>query len=190
MNVDAAGSGVAADGGTVFHTARLRCRRWMASDLDPLLAVYGDPDAMRWVGDGQPLTAGDAGRWWDVTTENYARRGYGMYALEDLDSGEVVGFCGLVHPGGQAEAEIKYALRRDCWGRGLASEVAVALLAHAHGVLGLTRVIATVAAPHLASRRVLEKAGMRLNARRDETDGSSTLVYEWRSLSSAQAPTD
>src|SRR5690606_29393787 len=65
----------------VFRTARLRARRWRESDLEPLLRVYGDADAMRWVGDGSPLTPSEAARWLEVTADNYARRGYGMFAL-------------------------------------------------------------------------------------------------------------
>jgi RimJ/RimL family protein N-acetyltransferase len=42
---------------------------------------------------------------------------------------------------------------------------------------GLTEVIATVAPEHAASRRVLEKAGMRLAYERANDDGSRTLVY-------------
>ena len=40
----------------LFETKRLRCRRWIASDIDALTQVYGDAQAMRWVGDGEPLS--------------------------------------------------------------------------------------------------------------------------------------
>jgi hypothetical protein len=40
----------------IFETERLQVRRWRASDLPDLWAVHGDADAMRWVGDGQPIT--------------------------------------------------------------------------------------------------------------------------------------
>ena len=39
----------------VFETKRLLVRRWRDSDLPYLMAVYGDEDAMKWVGDGKPL---------------------------------------------------------------------------------------------------------------------------------------
>src|SRR5690606_34301109 len=90
---------------TVFTTDRLVVRRWRDSDLAALLAVYGDADAMRWVGDAQPLTGEEAERWLEVTASNYRLRGYGMFAMEDVKEGDVIGFCGIVHPGGQAEAE-------------------------------------------------------------------------------------
>lgn len=163
----------------LFETARLSCRRWRRDDLDALFAVYADPLAMRFVGDGQPITREQCHEWLDVTERNYAQRGYGMFALEDRTSGTVVGFCGLVHPGGQEEPEVKYAFRRSVWGRGLASEMVPALLAHGNQTHGLTRIIATVAPGNEPSQRVLLKAGAVRQPDRVNGDGSTTWVYEW-----------
>jgi [ribosomal protein S5]-alanine N-acetyltransferase len=163
----------------VFETPRLRCRRWVRSDFAPLLAVYSDATAMRWVGDGQPLTLEQCESWFEVTDANYAKRGYGMFALEEKRSDQVVGFCGLVHPGGQALPELKYAFERACWGQGLASEAAPALLSYGASAHGLLHIIATVAVGNLASQRVLTKSGMHLSHRRANEDQSETLVFVW-----------
>jgi RimJ/RimL family protein N-acetyltransferase len=133
----------------LVETERLGVRRLGPGDADALHDVYGDAEAMRWVGDGRPLDRAGCERWVEVTERNYRTRGYGMYALVDRATGEVVGFAGLVHPDGQPEAELKYALRRAHWGRGLATEAAAALLRHAAESLGIARVIATVAPEHL-----------------------------------------
>ncbi len=170
---------LARDAPTLFETARLRCRRWLATDIDALAEVYGDAEAMRWVGDGEPLSRAGCEEWLEVTARNYRTRGYGMFTLEDRSSGQVVGFCGLVHPGGQAEAEVKYALRREAWGRGLATEAVSALLSHGAAAYGLERIIATVAPLNRASERVLVKAGMRKAAVRRNDDGTFTHVFEW-----------
>lgn len=145
---------------TVFQSKRLICRRWIPDDIEPLFAVYSDAEAMRFVGDGQPITRRQCDEWLEVTQANYASRGYGMFALVEVASGLVMGFAGLVHPGGQPEVEIKYALRRTHWGRGFASEVVTELLAYGARAHGLQRIIATVAAGNVASQRVLAKAGM------------------------------
>ncbi|HEX7040030.1 MAG TPA: GNAT family N-acetyltransferase [Trueperaceae bacterium] len=164
----------------VFRTARLRARRWRESDLEPLLRVYGDADAMRWVGDGSPLTPSEAARWLEVTADNYARRGYGMFALEALAGGEVVGFIGIVHPGGQAEPEVKYAFAREHWGQGLATEAVRGVVAYARSAHGMTRLIATTAPQNAASHRVLEKSGFVRGELRENEDGSHTQSFEWR----------
>ncbi len=142
----------------VFETERLVARRLEPGDEIAMLEVYGDAEAMRWVGDSVPLTAEQCERWLVVTAENYRLRGYGMFALVERASARVVGFCGLVHPAGQAEAEAKYAFARGAWGRGLA----------------------TVAPDNAASQRVLLKAGMRQGAQRAEEDGTRTLRFSWR----------
>lgn len=166
-----------ADAATVFVSSRLRCRQWVTGDRAALLAVYGDAGAMRWVGDGSVLSEAEADRWLEVTARNYARRGYGMFALEDRATGELVGFAGLVHPGDQPEAEVKVALGREAWGRGLATEAVRHLLDAAAARYGLRGVIATVAPGNAASQRVLTKAGMTRRADRVEADGSRTRVF-------------
>ncbi|HZW99603.1 MAG TPA: GNAT family N-acetyltransferase [Trueperaceae bacterium] len=162
----------------VFVTERLRARRWRDSDLEPLLAVYGDADAMRWVGDGSQLDPGEALRWLDVTRANYALRGYGMFALEDLDTGAVVGFIGIVHPGGQPEPEVKYAFARDRWGKGLATEAVRGVVEYGSSVHGLRRMIATTAPENVASHRVLLKSGFEKGDLRDNGDETFTQLFD------------
>ena len=171
------------EGQVIFETPRLIGRHLVASDADDMLAVYGDAGAMRWVGDGEPLDRDRCVRWIDVTHRNYESRGYGMTALIDRATRDIVGFCGLVHPNGQVEAELKYALRRAYWGRGLATEGANGMLAYAASVLGLDHVIATAAPEHLVSHRVLMKAGLQRGPVRRNEDGSLTQLFAWRAAS-------
>ena len=163
----------------IFETPRLRCRWLVPEDLNALLEVYGDAQAMRWVDDGSPLTEADARAWLEVTENNYRKRGYGMFALEERTTHQVIGFCGLVHPGGQQEAEVKYAFLRTYWGRGLATEAVGELLKYGADSHGLTHIIATVDPKNLASQKVLAKVGMVRTELRENEDGSQTQVFEW-----------
>ncbi|MEQ1506768.1 MAG: GNAT family N-acetyltransferase, partial [Myxococcota bacterium] len=115
--------------------------------------------------------------WVEVTDRNLALRGYGMATVTWAETGAAIGFCGLVHPDGQPEAELKYAFARDWWGRGLATEVAAGVLRYGVEQLGLRAVIATVAPGNAASRRVLEKVGLVRRADRIHDDGTATIVY-------------
>jgi RimJ/RimL family protein N-acetyltransferase len=164
----------------VFKTDRLVVRRWRESDLPALLAVYGDAEAMRWVGDGKALTEAECIGWLDVTRKNYEHRGYGMFAVEQKSTPGVIGFCGIVHPGNQPEPEIKYAYLRSSWGRGFATETAAGLLQYGADVHGLCHVIATTAPANVASHRVLLKVGMDRGALRNDPDGSQTQLFQWR----------
>ena len=58
----------------------------------------------------------------EVTFSNYEKRGYGMFAIEDGKTSNTVGFGGLVHPGNQNQADVKYAFLPEVWGRGIATE--------------------------------------------------------------------
>ena len=169
----------------VFTTERLIARRWTGTEVEDLLAVYGDADAMRWVGDGTAITREQCVKWLEVTRANYETRGYGMFALEEKGSSKVVGFCGLVHPGGQEGPEVKYAFLRSHWGQGLATEAAIGLIEYARTQHGLTHVIATAAPANAASHRVLLKAGLVHGPLRDNEDGSKTQVFVWQSPPSA-----
>jgi ribosomal-protein-alanine N-acetyltransferase len=162
----------------IFRTPRLYARHITASDVDAMLAVYGDPAVVRYVADGQPLDRARCEQWVEVTRRNHATRGYGMVALVEQASGSVVGFCGLVHPAAQVEPEIKYALRKDCWGQGFATEAAIGMLGHARQ-LGLSKVIATTDPANDTSHRVLLKAGMRRAELRRNEDGSFTQLFDW-----------
>lgn len=167
-------------GKEIFATARLIGRHLRLSDVDVLFAVYGDAEAMRWVGDGEPLDRAQCVEWVAVSERNYRTRGYGMSALVERASGQTVGFCGLVHPAGQAEAELKYAFGREHWGRGLATEAARAMLAYAREELGLRHAIATAYPQNLASLRVLRKAGMQPAPTRTDADGTRICCFVWQ----------
>lgn len=161
----------------LYRTTRLVVRHLTPDDYDALYATYSDPDAMKWVDDGLPITPEDCRRWLDITLRNYATRGYGMSAIAHVDApADVIGFIGLVHPGGQPEAELKYALRRAFWGQGLATEAARGMLAHGRAAHGLERVIATIDPDNRASDRVLRKIGFDYVTQRID-DGEPVDVY-------------
>ncbi len=154
-------------------------RRLTAADAEDLFAVYRDPVAMRFVDDGQPIVWDDCVRWIDVTLANYRARGYGMSAVVLLETGQVIGFCGLVHPSGQLEPEVKYAFLASVWGRGLATEVVRGMLAYGSREFGMRRVIATTSSENSASHRVLEKVGMTFLEAPKHSDGSLGRTFVW-----------
>jgi RimJ/RimL family protein N-acetyltransferase len=143
------------------------------------MAVYGDADAMKWVGDGNPLTETACQEWLNVTNRNYAKYGYGMFAVALKSESTVIGFCGIVHPGGQKEAETKYAYLRGFWGQGIASEALAGLIAHGIKTHSIRRMIATTSPENIASHRVLLKAGMVRGDLCTNEDGSLTQIFEY-----------
>jgi RimJ/RimL family protein N-acetyltransferase len=106
----------------------------------------------------QDVLAADISHWQE--------RSFGPWVVFELATGMFVGRGGLRSStiAGSECVEVLYALRRDAWGRGYASEIAALAVEHARE-LGLTEVVGITTASNRASRRVLEKTGMRLGER-------------------------
>lgn len=146
----------------VLDTERLTVRHLRPDDAEPLAAVFGDRCVMRF---GEVRT-----RAWieamiaDSITLRYGTWGFGRWAVDDRATGMLVGVAGLSrYPGRVApgEVELGYRLVRSAWGRGLATEVAAAILAHGLGALALERIVALIDPANTASVAVARKIGMR-----------------------------
>ncbi|MER7463768.1 GNAT family N-acetyltransferase [Streptomyces sp. NPDC097981] len=149
---------------TEIRTPRLLLRRWTDDDLVPLSEINADPEVMRWIGDGSTLdpeqTAEDIERW----EEEWDEEGFGLFAVELLASGELIGVVGLTVARSPQEVRdfvaISWRLGRQYWGQGYASEAAQATLEFALQDRGLDRVIAVNRAGHEESENVIRKLGM------------------------------
>lgn len=143
-----------------LETDRMVLRRFTAADVDNLVDLDGDPAVMRLLTGGRPtprevienevlpsLLLPDSGRW----------------AAVEKPSGEFLGWFALARPAGGSgdEAELGYRLRASAWGKGYATEGSLALIRKGFTELGMRRVYAQTMAVNVASRRVMEKAGMR-----------------------------
>jgi [ribosomal protein S5]-alanine N-acetyltransferase len=170
----------------MFVTARLQVRQLLEADIPIMQQVYGDLETMRYVGDGKStLDLEQCRGWYEITLNNYAKRGYGMSAIAQLSDGAVIGFAGLVHPGGQAQAEIKYALLAAYRGQGYATEMCIGMLAWGKAAFAINSVIATTAPANTASHRVLLKAGMQATEFRANDDGSFTQCFAWQAAAAS-----
>lgn len=162
---------------TLYTTERLAVRHLGEDDVDAMLAVYGDEATMAPIGDGEVLDRMRCAEWVQISLRNYEKYGCGMSAVELRETGEVIGFCGIVHPGGQTEPEIKYAFQASVWGRGYGTEAVTGMLSYG-AELGIARMIATVHTGNHASQHVLRKTGFQELEPRVEEDGARTLVFE------------
>ena len=84
------------------------------------------------------------------------------FAIVLKSEGRLIGGCSIrISADKEYEASIGYVLAREYWGQGFATEVASALLQFGFQQLGLERIVATCHPSNTASRRVMEKNGMR-----------------------------
>lgn len=158
-------------------TPRLRLRPLAPDDLDALAEIYAHPLVAPWIG---PHTRGDVAREIELHVAHQASHGWSFWAVEERASGRLIGDCGI-QPLEQRgpEPELGYDFHPDAWGRGVATEAARAVMAAAFGPLGLDHVLAVVKPSHVASQRVLEKAGLRRTGER-QAYGEAMLTYEAR----------
>ncbi|MFF4172282.1 GNAT family N-acetyltransferase [Streptomyces sp. NPDC001744] len=146
---------------TEIRTPRLLLRRWTDDDLVPLSEINADPEVMRWIDDGSVRdleeTAGDIERY----EEEWDEEGFGLFAVELLGSGELIGFAGLSVQDSLPDVGITWRLGRQFWGQGYASEAAHAVLEWALQDRGLDRVVAVTHISDHASENVAGKLGMK-----------------------------
>jgi RimJ/RimL family protein N-acetyltransferase len=157
----------APDGPVVLETDRLLLRRFTDADVDHLVDLDADPEVTHFITNGEPTPRET------VTDEilpaymDYYRRypGYGFWAIIEKATGDFLGWFHLRpspdHPVAD-EPELGYRLRRASWGQGYATEGSRALIDRAFAELGASRVFAETMAVNTASRRVMEKTGLRL----------------------------
>lgn len=143
-----------------LRTARLLLRRWMDADREPFAAMNADPAVMEFFPSTLPRAESDA--FVDRIERHFDDHGYGLWAVEGPAG--FIGFVGLwtvplsLPPA--PTVEIGWRLVRSAWGRGYATEAAVAVRDHTFGPLGLDELVSYTAAINLRSRAVMERIGM------------------------------
>ncbi|MGW2724034.1 GNAT family N-acetyltransferase [Streptomyces sp. NPDC001492] len=149
---------------TEIRTPRLLLRNWHDDDLVPMADINADPRVMRWIDDGSVRdldhTAEAIERW----EEEWDEEGFGLFAVELLASGELIGFTGLSVPEFLPEVmpavAISWRLGSQFWDQGYASEAAHATLEFALQDRGLDRVISINRVGDNASENVIRKLGL------------------------------
>ena len=149
-----------------LSTERLVLRPVDAGDVDALHALHTDDEVMRYLSRGRPqredVRDGELPRMLAWERRDPA---WGYSAVLDRATGAFLGWV-LLRPAVDrepepGELEIGWRFTRASWGRGYATEAAQAVLHHAVTALGARSVLATTMAVNTASRRVMEKIGMR-----------------------------
>ena len=142
-----------------MKTERLLLRRWEESDLDAARAIYADPEVMRYIPVG-PMSDEQIVRIMDRMNGEFEDRGYGLWAVVEAATAEVVGESGLHYLPQTDEVEIAWLYRVSAWGKGFATEAARAILQSAWREHALERVICLIDARNERSLAVASRLGM------------------------------
>ena len=153
-----------------LDSPRLRLRSVTPDDAADLVLLDADPEVRRYVGQFPPPTLEQVRtslipRWQTVDAQT-PEVGFWIAQSRD-DSAAFIGWFHLRPPREDEPAlpgdlSLGYRVRRDHWGKGLATEGASVLLRYAFERLGVPRVTATALRDNAASVRVMQKLGMTL----------------------------
>jgi RimJ/RimL family protein N-acetyltransferase len=159
--------------GIVLETPRLVMRPLGREHLPDLLSLYEDPEVVRFLA---PLDEAGHLQRIEEAARMWATRGFGRVAVHERATGRFVGRGGLQYWARFDEVEVTWALRRDAWGRGLATEAGGAWLEWGLEHLDVPYVTALIAPENTGSRAVAERIGMSV-LRTDVQHGREVLVY-------------
>lgn len=146
----------------ILETSRLILRPFQDEDLGQLAELMANRDFMRF----------SLGPYTREQTQSVLQKFLSwneaelpsQFAVIFRRNNQLIGYCGFLHwhLDGADEVEIGYRLHPDYWNRGLATEAARAVREHAFRDLTLPKVISLIHPDNIASRRVAEKNGMKI----------------------------
>jgi RimJ/RimL family protein N-acetyltransferase len=158
----------------VIETERLLLRPLERADIDTLAGFYADADFRRYLtGGGRALPEEKAIALIERMLQAFDEDGFGQLAVVRTEDGALLGRCGLTEwqtrpwkpttraqASGETVTEIGWKLGAAYWGRGYATEAALAVRDDSFARLGLQRLVALIHPRNVASVRVAEKIGM------------------------------
>ncbi len=161
-------------------TARLLCEALEPAHAGELARLMNDPRVARTLSpNGLPPAPGGTPADLAVKQAEWELNGFGLWLLRDRSTGEMVGRGGLQHTSatGVQEVEIGWSIVPERWGQGLATELALACVEIAFDDLGLASVIAYTRPDNIASRRVMDKAGLLYEREFTDPHGLTEILF-------------
>ncbi|MDO5625589.1 MAG: GNAT family N-acetyltransferase [Pseudomonadota bacterium] len=144
----------------VIDTPRLRLRPLAPADAPSLLAIFSDPQVMRYWHTPPWQSLDDARRFIADSAQAMREAAALTLGMQLKTSGELIGKCMLFnHVKASRRAEIGFGLARTHWGGGYLNEAAQVLLTHGFQSLGLRRIEAEIDPANTASAKALECLG-------------------------------
>lgn len=165
----------------VMMTERLSLRKMTTDDLGNLMRIFSDEEAMRYY--PSTMDEEEAMGWILRTLDNYDRFGVGFWIVEDKVDNRFLGQCGIIPQelDGVRVWEIAYLFVRRVWGNGYATEAAAACKEYGFQTLGCRKMYSFIDADNLASTRVAERNGMKIEKSMSKWN-KDVLVYSTQEI--------
>jgi RimJ/RimL family protein N-acetyltransferase len=157
----------------LIETERLRLRPMDMDDLDELVALHADPEVTRFI---RPLDRAAAEERLRGDESEWRQRNHGLLAMLERGDGAFLGRCGLKYWPQFDETELGWALRREAWGQGYATEAARACLEWGFAELDVPYLTAMINPENVRSIKVAERLGL-APMREGSLLGDPVVVY-------------
>jgi len=144
-----------------IHTPRLVLRPLQTRDDEVLYQIYQTEGVLRYFPTPIPPSLEKVQGFITVQRLHWEKHGYGNWGILPEGQAELIGWAGLQFLPELDETEVGFLLDRPFWGKGYATEAALACLRFGFENFKLDHLIALVHPDNLASRRVIQKCGMK-----------------------------
>lgn len=147
----------------IIETKRLILRTWETFDLESMTLINQDPLVMEYFPALQDQH--DTQIFIHRVNQHFKTHGYTLYAVQTKLNVTCIGFIGLLNTHFDAHftpsIEIGWRLSSKHWGKGYATEGALAVLHHSFINLELDEIVSFTVVKNIRSRRVMEKIGLK-----------------------------
>ena len=152
-----------------IRTNRLILRQWKKGDLEPFASINADPRVREYFPGLE--TREESDHYVSLVSNHIEKFGWGFWAASLVETGEFIGFIGLADVHIQLKfdtaVEIGWRLAYKHWGKGYATEGALACLRYGFETLKLDEIVSLTVVENTRSRRVMEKIGMHHDSKDD-----------------------
>jgi len=155
-----------ADAKIFIETERLLLRELIPEDAEGMFALDSDPEVHQYIGKDPVHTIEQSRQVIEIIQAQYVANGIGRWAVIEKATGQFTGWSGLkldkVLTNGQINYyDLGYRFQKKHWGKGFATETAIASVKYGFDTMGLKEIFGRVNVDNIASQKVIEKAGLK-----------------------------
>lgn len=163
----------------ILRTKRCIVREICLADVDNLYEIYEDPSITLYMEGLYAKKEEEIAYTRDYIRYQYGIYDFGMWIIEDRQTGKAIGRAGLDLIPDREDAELGYMIRKDRQRQGLAYEVCTAILVYAKEELGFAKLFARTRKENLASVGLLKKLGFHPVCASFETKNADNAQIEY-----------
>ena len=146
---------------TQLQTERLRLRLFTLADVQIMFELNSDPEIIKYAEATPARDLQEARqRLEQGPLADYEKYGYGRFAVELKETGNVIGFCGIKYLPEIDLPEVGYRYLKEYWGRGIGTEAARVCVDFARDDLKIKKLVALILPENTGSIKIAEKLGM------------------------------